>query len=455
LSSKNKSRDIETKKAKALANALGEEAIGPDYEEADFESESEAGGAIGTLRQTAMVLEETSEILRGAAELLQSVADGLGRDDPPAFRAVDLKEAVDALAEDSLFSEVDLGSPDAVSAEKELLRALMLVIERSLAQDRALRLWTKEANLSIVQELGKLGHRVSPDGVGQLLEKVGFARVKPRRSPKPRSSSAKSFNSGEVGEAGEVGEVGEVGEDQNSFMAAQIAKAFKNRSPILAIETKTIKNSKSLTFPPVAPADSGPDLEPGRATRAKASFTRRILAEEEEPVFYDLATSDQQVVVESGLDEASLALSSIIGWWEAEGEKLFPGSDYLLLTTKGGPVNGYGGELWLTRLKTLARAIGRPLRVCHAPLVGGGPSFSGRLLFSFFSNGWRGEKKHGFETVVRSLGQAGEGRILPSNCWVDHGGFDFRLEAKRRELREVEPLPMEFNGEMNYVVSCR
>ena len=57
-------------------------------------------------------------------------------------------------------------------------------------------------------------------------------------------------------------------------------------------------------------------------------------------------------------DTGAFAVASIRGWWRAEGQRLYPKAQHLLITADGGGSNGYRLRSWKVGLQKLADATG-------------------------------------------------------------------------------------------------
>jgi hypothetical protein len=311
---------------------------------------------------------------------------------------------------------------------KAPLRALIRYLESVLeTSDRPLMLWSKRGQAKMVAELRKRGFTVNPEEVPQMLRDVGFTQLKPG-DPGTVSKEQKEL----------------LAKEQLAYFSGLAQEALARRQPVLVIETKRVRK-------PQRPQVESGVSEMGAFPTGGRAMTLDLSFEAMERGIYEVAREGDLVVVGSDLDEASLALSSISGWWREEGRKIHRGSEYLLLAVRGRFIYGYGADLWVTRLQDLANSVNKPLRVCHLP----GP---GRLpgqeleLFSFFSTNWLGQREGVSRTTVKSLNPNSPAKGLKIKCWVDHRDHSVSREASAMELDFVTYEPMPFNGEINYII---
>ncbi len=64
---------------------------------------------------------------------------------------------------------------------------------------------------------------------------------------------------------------------------------------------------------------------------------------------YDFGRNTGFVNVGTDQDTGAFAVASILGWWRAEGRRLYPTAKQLLITADGGGSNGYRLRQWKLR----------------------------------------------------------------------------------------------------------
>jgi hypothetical protein len=82
---------------------------------------------------------------------------------------------------------------------------------------------------------------------------------------------------------------------------------------------------------------------------------------------YDLGRNAGFVNVGTGHDTGAFAVASIRGWRRAEGRRLYPCRQRVLITADGGGSNGWRLRLWKWELQRLGDQTGLVLTVCHFP----------------------------------------------------------------------------------------
>ena len=167
---------------------------------------------------------------------------------------------------------------------------------------------------------------------------------------------------------------------------------------------------------------------------------------------YDLGRNAGFVNVGTDHDTGAFAVASIRGWWRAEGWRLYPRAQRLLITADGGGSNGWRLRLWKWELQGLANQTGLTLRVCHFPPGTSKWNKVEHRLFSFISSNWRGEPLRDYETVVRLIAGTTTAKGLTVTCRLDHRRYPVGRKITDEEFARVNLTPDKFHGEWNYTI---
>jgi hypothetical protein len=167
---------------------------------------------------------------------------------------------------------------------------------------------------------------------------------------------------------------------------------------------------------------------------------------------YDLGCNVGFVNVGTDHDTGAFAVASIRGWWRAEGQRLYPRTQRLLITADAGGSNGWRLRLWKWELQGLADQTGLTLTVCHFPPGTSKWNKVERRLFSFISSNWRGEPLRDYETVVRLIAGTTTAKGLTVTCRLDHRKYPVGRKITDDEFAHVNLKPDNFHGEWNYTI---
>ena len=167
---------------------------------------------------------------------------------------------------------------------------------------------------------------------------------------------------------------------------------------------------------------------------------------------YDLGRNVGFVNVGTDHDTGAFAVASIRGWWRAEGRRLYPLAQRLLITVDAGGSNGWRLRLWKWELQHLADQTGLTLKVCHFPLGTSKWNKVEHRLFSFISSNWRGEPLRDYETVVGLIAGTTTAKGLTVTCRLDHRKYPVGRKITDEEFAHVNLKPDKFHGEWNYTI---
>jgi Rhodopirellula transposase DDE domain len=167
---------------------------------------------------------------------------------------------------------------------------------------------------------------------------------------------------------------------------------------------------------------------------------------------YDLARNRGHVVVGTDHDAGQFAVASIRGWWRAEGRRLYPRAQRLLITADGGGSNGYRPRLWKLELQRLADELRFAISVCHFPPGTSKWNKVEHRLFSFISTNWRGEPLRDYETTVRLISNTTTATGLQVTCRLDRRKYSVARKISDKEMSRVKIKKEKFHGEWNYTI---
>jgi len=231
---------------------------------------------------------------------------------------------------------------------------------------------------------------------------------------------------------------------------AQVLQAIKKGEPVISVDTK----KKELV---------GNYENKGRQWRKSKSpikvnghdFPGPEVPRAYPYGIYDLGQNSGFVNVGTDHDTSTFAVASIRGWWRAEGSRLYPHAERLLITADGGGSNGYRLRLWKWELQRLADQTGLTLSIHHFPPGTSKWNKVEHRLFSFISSNWRGEPLLDYETVIRLIAGTTTAKGLKVTCRLDRRKYPVGCKVSDEQIASINMKPAKFHGEWNYVIRPR
>lgn len=287
--------------------------------------------------------------------------------------------------------------------------------------------WTCKSARTLAAELTARHHPVSHTKVAQLLKKEGYSLQGNRKT--------------------EEGDDHPDRDAQFRYINRAVKAALRAGEPVISVDTK----KKELI---------GNYQNQGRQWR-KQGTAEKVQGHDfpgpEVPRaypygIYDLGRNAGFVNVGTDHDTGAFAVASIRGWWRAEGRRLYPRTNRLLITADAGGSNGWRLRLWKWELQHLADQTGLVLRVCHFPPGTSKWNKVEHRLFSFISSNWRGEPLRDYETVVRLIAATTTAKGLNVSCRLDHRKYPVGRKITDKEFQQIHLKRDKFHGEWNYTI---
>ena len=309
-----------------------------------------------------------------------------------------------------------------------LLPALEALVEPLTRGDPESPLrWTCKSTRTLAAAMAARKHPVSHAKIAQLLVKAGYSLQGNRKT--------------------EEGEDHPDRDAQFRHINTAVRKASQAGIPVISVDTKKKElignyhnQGRQWRKARTAEAVNGHDFPGPEVPRA---YPYGI---------YDLGRNTGFVNVGTDHDTGAFAAASIHGWWRAEGRRLYPGTQRLLITADGGGSNGWRLRLWKWELQRLANQTGLSVSVCHFPPGTSKWNKVEHRLFSFISSNWRGEPLRDYETVVRQIAATTTAKGLKVTCHLDHRKYPVGRKITDQEFAQINLKPEKFHGEWNYTI---
>jgi hypothetical protein len=315
-----------------------------------------------------------------------------------------------------------------------LVPALLALVDGSTRGDPESPLtWTTKSVRNLAAELGRQGHRASPDTVARLLRGQGFSlqanakTIEGRRHP-DRDAQFR-YISGQA----------------KGFMAAG--------DPVISVDAKKKEQVGGYAQPgrewrpagePVPVRDHDfPDRDAGLGKVTPYGV-------------YDVAANAGFVNVGTDHDTAAFAVESIRCWWDTLGQGAYPGARRLLITADAGGSNGYRTRAWKTGLARLAVQTGLEITVCHFPPGTSKWNKIEHMLFSQISRNWRARPLTSHEVILTTIAAVTTTTGLTVTARLDTGSYPGGIKIPPAEMAALEdggPLTRhDWHGDWNYTL---
>src|SRR5208337_4053655 len=252
-------------------------------------------------------------------------------------------------------------------SDPQLLEALESMIDCQTRGDpeSALR-WICKSTRAIAEQLGGEDHPVSHMKVAQILHALNYSLQSNRKTEEGADHPDRDA--------------------QFRYINATVKRCLAQGNPVISVDTKkkeligNYDNAGRQWLPTKQPiAVQGHDFPGPQVPRA---YPYGI---------YDIGRNAGFVNLGTDHDTGAFAVASIRGWWRAEGRRIYPAANTILITADGGGSNGWRLRLWKLELQRCADKIGMSLSVCDCPPATSKSNERGHRLFTYSASNWGGE----------------------------------------------------------------
>jgi len=320
------------------------------------------------------------------------------------------------------------GRPSLVMLDPDLPSELEALVEPLTRgdPDSPLR-WTSKSTRALAAELAAQHHRVSHEKVAQLLRQMDYSLQGNRKTEEGSDHPDRDA--------------------QFRFINEKVREALARKRPVISVDTKkkeilgNYQNEGRQWLKAKSPQKVNVHDFPGPSVPRAYPYG-----------IYDLGRNTGFVNVGIDHDTGAFAVASIRGWWRAEGRRLYPKANTLLVTADAGGSNGYRLRQWKMELQALADWAGLSIVVCHFPPGTSKWNKVEHRLFSFISSNWRGEPLRDYETIVRLIANTTTAKGLKVTCRLDRRRYPVGRKVSDKEIATVNLAPDSFHGEWNYII---
>ena len=290
--------------------------------------------------------------------------------------------------------------------------------------------WTLKSVRVLAAELNRMGHKISPRSVGNLLKVMNYSL----------QSNRKRHEGGDHPDRDQ--QFQHISDKAQEFIAAG--------DPTVSVDTK--KKELIGEF-----KNAGQEWRPSGLPREVNvyDFLSVAVGKAIPHGLYDIANNEGWVTVGIDHDTAAFAVASIRKWWTEVGKQRYPEAQRILVTADCGGSNGYRTRLWKTELQKLADEFCLPISVCHFPPGTSKWNKIEHSLFSFITINWRGKPLVDFQTIVHLIGSTKTSKGLCVRCELDINSYPTGIQVSDEEMASLNLIRDSFHGEWNYTIAPR
>jgi hypothetical protein len=290
--------------------------------------------------------------------------------------------------------------------------------------------WSCKSTRRLAEELGRMGHDVSPRKVAQLLKGMGYSLQGTRKSLEGEDHPDRDAQFGHISDA--------------------TIDFLERGQPAISVDAK----KKELLG---EYGQDGREWQPaGEPEEVRThDFPKPDVPKAIPYGVYDLANDQGWVSVGADHDTAEFAVETIRQWWRRMGREAYPHAEELLISADGGGSNGSRSRLWKARLQDLADESGLRVKVCHFPPGTSKWNKIEHRMFNHISMNWRGRPLLSHEVVVNLIGGTTTREGLRIEAALDPGSYPTGIKIPDEEMEALSLERDDFHGEWNYTLSPR
>jgi hypothetical protein len=238
--------------------------------------------------------------------------------------------------------------------------------------------WTCKSTTNLSEQLGQMGHPVSPRTVGRLLNADGYSLQSNRKTKEGVSHPDRNA--------------------QFELISATVRQFQERGQPVISVDTKKKELVGSFK-------NGGREWQlVGEPEQVQVhDFLDKDLGKAIPYGVYDLSRNEGWVSVGINHDTARFAAQAIHRWWKKMGSKRYRNAQELLITADGGGSNGSRSRLWNVALQDLAVRLGIPVWVCHFPPGTSKWNKIEHRMFSHITQNWRGRPLVSHEVIIQLI----------------------------------------------------
>jgi hypothetical protein len=312
--------------------------------------------------------------------------------------------------------------------DRTLLQDLKRLIDPATRGDpMSPLLWTGKSTRNLADALADLGHELSHQTVGRMLDELGYSLQANRKTEEGTDHPDRDA--------------------QFEHINRKVRSFQRRGQPVVSVDTKKKEIVGNYRNP-------GREWEPrGRPRRVKSrDFPDKELGKVAPYGVYDLAANEGWVNVGIDHDTAEFAVESLRRWWYRMGRPVYPAATELLITADSGGSNGSRNRLWKVCLQDLADQVDLTITVCHFPPGTSKWNKIEHRMFCHITENWRGRPLVSRSVVVNLIGRTQTRTGLRVEAELDTNQYVQGIRVTDEELEAVRLKKDKFHGDWNYTI---
>jgi Rhodopirellula transposase DDE domain len=305
-----------------------------------------------------------------------------------------------------------------------------LVLPETAGDPMSEQKWVRSSLRHLSEQLGQVGHLISPPTLARLLRKLGYSL---RVNVKKLEASAAHP------------------ERQQQFAYLETQKqAFRTAGlPLISVDTKKkelIGNFKN----------AGQTWCQHAEEVNVHDFPSDALARAVPYGIYDVSQKRGSVYVGISADTPEFAVTAIARWWEEEGQLNYPQAKQLLILADAGGSNGYRSRSFKLYLQErVSDRYGLTVSVCHYPTGCSKWNPIEHRLFSYISLNWAAKPLRTLETMLNFLRGTTTSTGLTVRATLLEGTFEKGQSVSDDQMKQLNIEHAEVCANWNYTLRPR
>ena len=278
------------------------------------------------------------------------------------------------------------------------------------------RRWVRRSLRHLSGDLGKQGHRASPNTVGRLLRKQDFSLKSNRKGHTGKSHPDRDL------------QFQHIQRQREQFTAAG--------EPVVSVDAKKKELVGNFKNPGVTWCQKAESVN-------TYDFIHDAQCRATPYALYEPNRNRGMVAVGTSADTAQFAVDCVQHWWQQEGRQAYPQANKLLLLADGGGSNGHRSRLFKSSLQQFANTSGVAVTVCHYPTGASKWNPVEHRLLSHISINWAGKPLRSLDTMLGYIRGTITETGLRVRAWLNTKTYPTKVKVSDAQMKSLnlERLP--------------